>query len=99
MNIQPSNSGYNPSNIQQAQTAQQANKPEVNPSVKAAGATELNVGDLERIQGYVEQLKDMSAVRPEKVESAKESLASGEYTKDEVIDQTANRLMDDIFGA
>ena len=44
-----------------------------------AGEAGLRVGDLERIQSYVNQLKEMPDIREEKVAEAKAALEAGDY--------------------
>ena len=98
MNIDSSSSAPLTSYLQQSTQTQKASKAiesgASNPS--STNASGLRVSDLERIQSYVNQLKEMPNIREEKVAQAKVALESGEYDKQEVIDTVANRLMGDL---
>lgn len=100
MNIASSSSAPLASYLQQSTQSQKANQAaETNATQSAAPAADssgLRVSDLERIQSYVDKLKDMPDVREEKVSQAKAALEAGEYDKPEVLDEVANRLMGDL---
>ncbi|MEM7672355.1 MAG: flagellar biosynthesis anti-sigma factor FlgM [Verrucomicrobiota bacterium] len=101
MNIDSSSSAPLASYLQQSnqsQKANQASEAQAVPSKKAnaADSTGLRVSDLERIQSYVDKLKQMPDVRQEKVAQAKNALEAGDYDTQPVIDEVARRLMEEI---
>ena len=96
MNIDSSSSA--PLTSSYLQQSQKANKAAETGASKPSSAdpSGLRVSDLERIQSFVNKLKEMPDIREEKVVQAKAALESGEYDKEEVIDTVANRLMGDL---
>lgn len=100
MNINSSTSAPLTSYLQQSSQTQQARKTAESSAVsKAADAVDtsgLRVGDLERIQSYVNQLKEMPSVREEKVAQAKAALEAGDYDKGVVIDKVAQRMLEEL---
>ena len=100
MNIDSSSSAPLSSYLQQAAQSQQATKAAETetPSSAAPGASTsgLRVSDLERIQSYVDKLKEMPDIREEKVTQAKAALEAGDYDSPEVLDEVVSRLIEDI---
>lgn len=99
MNIDSSTSAPLTSYLQQSGQSQKANSASASgaeSSNPAADSSGLRVSDLERIQSYVDKLKEMPDVREEKVAQAKSALESGEYNTDAVIDEVARRMMGDL---
>ncbi|MGB0372679.1 MAG: flagellar biosynthesis anti-sigma factor FlgM [Opitutales bacterium] len=101
MNIDSSSSAPLTSYLQQSNQSQKAAKaPETEavPPAKTvvADPSGLRVSDLERIQSYVDKLKDMPDVREEKVAAAKAKLEAGDYDTQPVIDTVARRMMEEI---